>query len=53
MLMRNMEYQVDDADVSVSDACEPRAVYTPRETLLGQFVLILLFVIAILLRAMA
>ncbi len=57
MLMRNADYQVDNALENALEnrrlAGEPLVDYEPREMLLGQFALFLLFVIAILLRAMA
>lgn len=53
MLMRNAEYQVEHARENSRLVGEPLVDDAPREMLLGQFVLILLFAIAILLRAMA
>lgn len=53
MLMRNVDYPVEHARENNCLAGEPLVDCAPREILLGQFVLILLFVIAILLRAMA
>lgn len=52
MLMRNREYRVERAQEGRCDVAEPLVDYAPREMLLGQFVLILLFLIAILLRSM-
>ena len=53
MLMRTPEYQVEDQVESKRGLDGPFVVHTPREMLLGQVVLILLLVIAILLRTMA
>ena len=52
MLMRNPEYQVETTQVCLRHTGEIFAVRTPREMFLGQSILILLFVIAILLQAM-
>ncbi len=52
MLMRNPEYPVENAQKCKLHVGEPPAVHTPREMLLGQLVVLLWLIIAILLRAM-
>lgn len=51
MLMRTPGYQIETAPESRRHIGEPRIVHTTSEMLLGQLVVILLLVIAILLRA--
>lgn len=53
MLMRNPEYQIENAQECRRQIGEPFVVHTSREMLLGQLVVILLLVIAILLRALS
>ena len=52
MLMRNPEYKIEDQVGCKRRPDEAFVVQAPRELLLGQIVLMLLLVIAILLRAM-
>ena len=52
MLMRNPEIQVANVQAFKRHVGEPLVVYTPREMMLGQLVVILLLVLAILMRAM-
>ena len=52
MLMRNPEYQIASAHKCSRPVDVPFVDDSHREMLLGQFALILLFVIAILLRSM-
>ena len=53
MLMRNPEYQAQDRVENKGRLDEPFVVHTPREMLVGQIALIMMFVIAILLRTVA
>ena len=53
MLMRNPEYQIENAQECRRQIGEPLVVHTTSEMLLGQWVVILLLVIAILLRALS
>ncbi len=53
MLMRNPEYQIENALESRRHIGEPLVVHTSREMLLGQLVVISWLVIAILLRALS
>ncbi|MCC7334197.1 MAG: hypothetical protein IT422_03840 [Pirellulaceae bacterium] len=53
MLMKNPEYQIGNALKGSRPVAEPWVDDSHREMLLVQFILILLFVIAILLRSMA
>ncbi|QEF97841.1 hypothetical protein Mal15_18860 [Stieleria maiorica] len=53
MLMRNPEHQVAERVELERGLDDPRVLYTPLEMLLGQTVLILLFLVAILLKEMA
>ncbi|MEO8270867.1 MAG: hypothetical protein ABI557_14175 [Aureliella sp.] len=52
MLMRNPEYRLENALENQRNCIASAVDYAPREMLLGQLVLLLLFVIAILMRAM-
>ncbi len=53
MLMRNPEYKIQDEVETKHGIDEPFVIRTPREILLGQTILMLSLIIAILLRAMA
>ncbi|GAA4453898.1 hypothetical protein [Novipirellula rosea] len=53
MLMRIPEYPVQDQVENKCGLDEPFIDHTPREMMVGQIALILLFVIAILLRTIA
>lgn len=53
MLMRNSEYRIEKAQECRRLIVETPAALTSREMILGQLVVILLLVIAILLRALS
>ena len=53
MLMRNPEYQFENVQECRRHVGEPLVVHTTREMVLGQLILMLLFAIAIVMRAMA
>ncbi len=53
MLMRNPEYQFENVQECMRHVGEPPVVLNSREMVLGQLILILLFAIAIVMRAMA
>ncbi len=53
MLMRNPEYQFENVQECRRHFVESLVVYTTREMVLGQLILMLLFAIAIVMRAMA